>query len=49
VLAQAKLFHAPESWTLPALSEGRLFVCQNQPGGTKPRVICYDLRGKEGK
>lgn len=47
VLAQAKLFHAPEGWTLPALSNGRLYVCQNQPGtgGSKPRVICYDLRG----
>lgn len=46
VLSHAKLFHAPEAWTLPALSEGRLFVCQNQPGddGSKPRVICYSLR-----
>lgn len=46
VLAHAKLFHAPETWTLPALSEGLLFVCQNQPGdgGTQPRVICYTLR-----
>jgi hypothetical protein len=44
--ASAKLFHAPESWTAPALSEGRLFICQNQPGasGSKPRLICYDLR-----
>ena len=48
VSAQAQLFHAPESWTLPALSEGRLFICQNQrgSGGTPPRLICYDLRGK---
>ncbi len=48
VLAQAKLFHAPESWTLPALANGRLYVSQNQPGsgGSKPRVICYDLRGE---
>ncbi len=46
--AHAKLFHAPESWTMPALSDGRLFICQNQPGagGTKPRLICYDLRGE---
>ena len=44
--AKAKLFHAPETWSPPALGEGRLFVCQNQPGsgGTKPRLICYDLR-----
>jgi len=48
VSAQAKLFHAPESWTAPALSDGRLFICQNQRGsdGTKPRIICYDLRGQ---
>jgi outer membrane protein assembly factor BamB len=51
VTAQARLFHAPETWTLPALSEGRLYVCQNQAGsgGTKARVICYDLRGGKGK
>jgi len=50
VLAQAKLFHAPETWTLPALANGRLYVSQNQPGagGSPRRVICYDLRG-EGK
>jgi outer membrane protein assembly factor BamB len=43
VKAHAKLFHAPETWSPPVLSDGRLFVCQNQ---SKPRVICYDLRGK---
>jgi hypothetical protein len=50
VKAQAKLFHAPETWTPPVISDGRLFVCQNQAGdgGTKPRVICYDFHG-EGK
>jgi outer membrane protein assembly factor BamB len=47
VKASAQLFHAPESWTLPALSNGRLFICQNEAGsgGTKPRLICYDLHG----
>lgn len=46
--SKAKLFHAPETWSPPALSEGRLFICQNQPGsgGTKPRLICYDFRAK---
>ena len=45
VKAQAKLFHAPETWTPPVISDGRLFICQNQPGGggTKRRIICYDL------
>jgi outer membrane protein assembly factor BamB len=48
VNATAKLFHAPESWTPPAVSNGRLFICQNEPGsgGSKRRVICYDLRKK---
>ncbi len=43
VKAHAKLFHAPETWSPPVLSDGRLYVCQNQ---TKPRVICYDLRAE---
>lgn len=48
VLAKATLFNAGETWTPPALSEGRLYVAQNQPGagGTQPRIICYDLRKK---
>jgi hypothetical protein len=46
VKVHAKLFHAPETWTPPVLSDGRLFICQNEAGngGTKPRVICYGLR-----
>ena len=46
ITSRAKLFHAPETWTLPALSNGRLYVSQNEPGsgGTKPRLICYDFR-----
>ncbi len=46
ILSAAKLFNAPETWTLPALSNGLLYVSQNQPGSgkTKPRIICYDLR-----
>ena len=44
--AIATLFHAPETWSLPALSNGLLYICQNAPGdgGTKPRIICYDMR-----
>lgn len=48
VLSRTKLFHAPETWTLPALSGGRLYVSQNEPGnsaGTR-RLVCYDLRAK---
>ena len=48
VKAHAKLFHVPETWSPPVLSDGRLLICQNQQaGGTKPRVICYDLREKK--
>lgn len=48
VVEHCKLFDAPETWTLPALSHGLLYVQQNEPGrgGTKPRLICYDLRAK---
>jgi len=48
VLDRCRLFEAPETWTLPALSHGLLYVQQNEPGrdGTKPRLICYDLRAK---
>lgn len=46
VKQHAQLFNAPETWTAPALSRRLLYVCQNEPGarGTKPRLICYDLR-----
>ena len=48
VIERAKLFDAPETWTPPALSHGLLYIQQNEPGreGTKPRLICYDLRAK---
>jgi outer membrane protein assembly factor BamB len=47
VQQQTKLFNAPDTWTLPAVSRGLLYVCQNQRGGkAEPaRLICYDLRG----
>ena len=48
VVSRTKLFDAPETWTPPALSHGLLYVQQNEPGrgGTKPRLVCYDLRAK---
>jgi outer membrane protein assembly factor BamB len=48
VLERCTLFEAPETWTLPALSGGLLYVQQNEPGrgGTKPRLVCYDLRAR---
>ena len=46
VLARTTLFDAPETWTLPALSRGLLYVCQNErdAAGKTPRVICHDFR-----
>ncbi len=46
VKQQAQPFAAPETWTLPALSRGLLYVCQNarSADGQSSRLICYDLR-----
>jgi outer membrane protein assembly factor BamB len=41
------LFAARESWGLPVLSRGLLYVVQNTRDmlqGTNPRLLCYDLR-----
>jgi outer membrane protein assembly factor BamB len=46
-LARTWLFAARESWTLPVLSRGLLYVAQNTRdvlGGTRPRLLCYDMR-----
>ena len=43
VLAQTQLFRAPDTWGVPALSRGLLYVNQN---AFATRLICYDLRGK---
>lgn len=47
ILGRTTLFDAPETWTLPALSRGLLYVSQNErdAAGKPPRLICYDLRG----
>lgn len=48
--AVAQLFTAPAgAWTLPAISRGLLYVCQNEKDQithTGPRLLCYDLRGE---
>jgi len=47
-LARTWLFAARESWTLPVLSRGLLYVTQNTRDfitGVAPRLLCYDLRG----
>ncbi len=49
-IARSWLFAARESWTLPVLSRGLLYVCQNSRGmlnGEPPRLLCYDLRASQ--
>jgi outer membrane protein assembly factor BamB len=45
--SHARLFAARESWGLPVLSRGLLYVMQNTRDtlqATGPRLLCYDLR-----
>lgn len=45
---RSRLFHAPSTWTLPALHRGLLYVAQNDrdsASGAPRRLLCYDLRG----
>jgi outer membrane protein assembly factor BamB len=46
-LARAWLFAARETWALPVLSRGLVYISQNGRdilNGTTPRLVCYDLR-----
>ena len=46
-VSRAWLIGARESWTLPVLSRGLLYVVQNTRdvfNGTSPRLLCYDIR-----
>jgi outer membrane protein assembly factor BamB len=46
---RAWLFFARETWALPVLSRGLLYVSQNTPSSIKrepPRLLCYDLRSE---
>ena len=46
-ISRAWLFAARESWALPVLSRGLLYVSQNTRdilNGASPQLICYDLR-----
>lgn len=48
-VSRAWLFAARESWTLPVLSRGLLYVVQNTRdvvNGAAPRLLCYDMRGQ---
>ena len=47
-IGRAWLFAARESWTLPVLSRGLLYVVQNTRDlltGDPARLLCYDVRG----
>jgi outer membrane protein assembly factor BamB len=46
-ISRAWLFAARESWALPVVSRGLVYVTQNTRDllrGTGPRLLCYDLR-----
>lgn len=43
ILSSTRLFYAPETWAPPVVSNGRLYVNQNELGS---RLLCYDLSGK---
>jgi hypothetical protein len=47
-LDRTHLFLAQETWSMPALSRGLLYVNQNDRGvdDTRERLICYDLRAE---
>lgn len=47
VLARTWLFFADQTWALPVLSRGLLYISQNSRDpikATPPRLLCYDLR-----
>lgn len=50
VKQRTQLFLAPETWSLPVVYRGLLYIAQNDQdrgGGTsKPRWICYDFRAR---
>jgi hypothetical protein len=48
-VSRCRLFLARESWALPVLSRGLLYVVQNARDvfeRTAPRLLCYDLRAE---
>lgn len=46
-LSRTRLFLSRESWSMPSLSRGLLYVSQNNRGydGTAARLLCVDVRG----
>jgi len=51
-LDRATLFLSRDTWALPVLSRGLLYVSQNNPdllNKISPRLLCYDLRGTDSE
>ncbi len=49
ILSRARLFNARETWALPVISRGLLYVTQNTRSPLEdkpPRLLCYDLRAE---
>ncbi|HYF34929.1 MAG TPA: PQQ-binding-like beta-propeller repeat protein [Prosthecobacter sp.] len=49
--ARTQLFYALNTWSLPAVSHGLLYVAQHAEGLDRKsgrRILCYDLRGGSG-
>lgn len=49
IRARTWLFQSEETWALPVISRGLLYVSQNTRGMIDrgpPRLLCYDLRGE---
>lgn len=52
VTSAARLFSAKQTYTPPVISHGLLFVMQNsvdRTSGAGPRLLCYDLRGRDNE
>lgn len=45
LIAGARLFYAPETWSPPVVANGRLYLVQNELGA---RLICYDVGAGAG-
>ena len=46
-LSRSWLFAARETWSLPVLSRGLLYIVQHSRDavkGSTPRLLCYDMR-----
>ena len=48
-IARSWLFSARQTWNLPVLSHGLLYITQNEHSlfdRAPPRLLCYDLRAR---